>query len=103
MRALRKKVYIAAGYNTVYMGSGRPEFNPNKPMRGFEEYLQETATGTIQQLPNPQVDEGVIGSFMSARFLKQANLPGFLPFMIPACREGPVQLSKALVERVDVL
>lgn len=89
MRALRKKVYIAAGYNTVYFGSGRPEFDPTKPMRGFEEYLRETATGTTAQLGSIHVDEGVIGSFMSGRFLKQANLPGFLPFMVPELQGKP--------------
>jgi len=36
VKALRKKIYIAAGYNTVYFGSGRKEFDPNKPMPGFE-------------------------------------------------------------------
>lgn len=89
MRHLRKKIYIAAGYNTIYFGSGREEFDPNKPMRSFEEYLQETAKGTISQLPNGQIDEGVIGSFMSGRFIKQANLPGFLPFMVPTLRGKP--------------
>lgn len=86
---MRKKLYAAAGYNTLYFGSGRKEFDPNKPMRPFEEYLQETAEGTRQQLPHPHFDEGVIGSFMSARFLNQANLPGFLPFMQPSLLHKP--------------
>ncbi len=89
MKKLRKKVYAAAGYNTVFMGSGRKEFDPAKPMRPFEEYLQETAKGTSAQLPNISADEGIIGSFMSARFLKQANLPGFLPFMLPELTGKP--------------
>jgi acetyl-CoA C-acetyltransferase len=89
MRAFRKKVYVAAGYNTVYFGPGRKEFDPSKPMRRFEEYLKETAQGTLGQLQNPQVDEGVIGSFMSGRFLKQANLPGFLPFMVSSLQGKP--------------
>lgn len=85
----RKKIYVAAGYNTTYMGAGRPEFDPTKPMRHFEQYLKETASGTCSQLPIPNIDEGIIGSFMSARFLKQANLPGFLPFMVPSLSGKP--------------
>lgn len=81
MKKLRKKVYAAAGYNTIFMGSGRKEFDPSKPLRPFQEYLKEAAEGTSAQMANPQFDEGVIGSFMSGRFLKQANLPGFLPYM----------------------
>jgi len=80
---MRKRVFVAAGYNTIYFGSGRKEFDPSKPMRGFEEYLKETAEGTRGQLANKVIDEGIIGSFMSGRFIKQANLPGFLPYMVP--------------------
>jgi len=89
MIGFRKKIYAAAGYNTIYMGPGRKEFDPSKPMRPFEEYLQETAAGTCEQLKQPAIDEGIIGSFMSARFLKQANLPGFLPFMIKELEGKP--------------
>lgn len=89
MGQFRRKVYAAAGYNTVYMGPGRKEFDPSKPMRPFEEYLLETAKGTSGQLRDAVIDEGVIGSFMSGRFLKQANLPGFLPFMVPGLRLKP--------------
>lgn len=89
MKKLRKKIYIAAGYNTVYFGSGRPDFDPSKPMRNFEEYLKETAQGTHSQVKEVDVDEGFIGSFMSGRFIKQANLPGFLPFMVPSLQGKP--------------
>ncbi|MGA8163953.1 MAG: 3-ketoacyl-CoA thiolase [Waddliaceae bacterium] len=89
MKKLRKKVYAAAGYTTVFMGSGRKEFDPKKPMRPYEEYLQETAKGTCEQIEHPLFDEGVIGSFMSGRFLKQANLPGFLPYMVPSLLGKP--------------
>ena len=84
MKKLRKKVYAAAGYNTIFFGSGRKDFDPSKPMRTFDQYLEETAKGTCKQVQNADFDEGVIGSFMSARFIKQANLPGFLPFMVPS-------------------
>jgi acetyl-CoA C-acetyltransferase len=89
MSNLRKKIYAAAGYNTMYLGPGRKEFDPSKPMRPFEEYLLETAKGTCGQLRQMAINEGIIGSFMSARFIKQANLPGFLPFMVPALQGKP--------------
>lgn len=89
MKKFRKKVYAAAGYNTVFMGPGRKEFDPSKPLRPFEEYLQETAQGTCSQLKEIAIDEGIIGSFMSGRFIKQANLPGFLPFMVPELQGKP--------------
>lgn len=83
MKKLRKKLYVAGGFSTVFFGSGRKEFDPSKPMRTFEEYLKETAEGTKRQIPNFKIDEGIIGSFMSGRFIRQGNLPGFLPFMFP--------------------
>lgn len=86
MNQFRKKIYAAAGYNTTFFGPGRKEFDPQKKMPEFESYLKETAAGTCSQLPYLDFDEGVIGSFMSARFLNQANLPGFLPLMIPQLR-----------------
>ena len=108
MKPMRKKVYITAGYNTIFMGTGRKEFDPKKPMRTFEEYLQEAADGTCRQLPHPEFDEGVIGNFMAGRFLRQGNLPGFLPFIIPvllhkpctrvegACGSGGLALTTAI-------
>jgi len=90
MSNLRKKIYAAAGYNTIFMGMGRKEFDPSKPMRPFEEYLKEVAKGTCDQLKSTEaIDEGMIGSFMSGRFIKQANLPGFLPYMIPELKGKP--------------
>lgn len=89
MKKFRKKIYVAAGYNTLFFGSGRKEFNPSKPMPSFETYLKETAEGTCSQVKSPDFDEGVIGSFMPARFINQANLPGFLPFMVPSLLGKP--------------
>lgn len=89
MGAFRKKVYLAAGYATTFYGSGRKEFDPAKPMPEFESYLRETAEGTLAQMQDKRFDEGIIGSFMSARFLKQANIPGFLPFMVPSLDGNP--------------
>ncbi len=89
MKKFRKKVYAAAGYNTVFFGSGRKDFDPSKPMPTFDQYLTETAKGTCEQVQNTQFDEGVLGSFMPGRFIKQANLPGFLPFMVPSLYGKP--------------
>jgi acetyl-CoA C-acetyltransferase/acetyl-CoA acyltransferase len=71
------------------MGTGRKEFVPGNPQKDFDDYLKETAAGTLAQVENPDIDEGIIGSFMSGRFLKQANLPGFLPFMVPSLAGKP--------------
>lgn len=89
MSGFRKRIFIAGGFTTTFFGSGRKEFDPKKPMRSFEEYLLETAQGTIDQIDNPDFDEGVIGSFMAGRFIHQGNLPGFLPFMIPSLEGKP--------------
>ncbi len=89
MKPFRRRLFALAGYTTVFMGTGRPEFKPGS-MPHFEAYLQETAQGTSTQLPNsPGYDEGIIGSFMSGRFLNQANLPGFLPFIAPSLLGKP--------------
>lgn len=89
MGSLNKAVFVAAGYNTTFFGPGRPEFNPKGPMPPFENYLKETAEGTRKQLPKFVIDEGILGSFMPQKFLNQANLPGFLPFMIPELQGKP--------------
>jgi acetyl-CoA C-acetyltransferase/acetyl-CoA acyltransferase len=89
MKTLRKKIYVAAGYNTTYFGSGRKEFHPKKPMPQFEDYLKETYKGTADQLGQAEFDEGVFTNFIAARFIKQANLPGFLPFMAPSLMNKP--------------
>lgn len=89
MKKLRKKVYVAAGYNTTFFGPGRREFDPTKSMPTFEAYLKEAAEGVSAQIPHPLPDEGVIANFMAPRFLKQANLPGFLPAFVPALLHKP--------------
>jgi acetyl-CoA C-acetyltransferase/acetyl-CoA acyltransferase len=89
MPLFRKRIFAAAGYNTVYFGSGRPEFDPSKPMPGFESYLQDAADGCMALARHSDVNEGLIGSFMAARFLNQANLPGFLPHILPALKDQP--------------
>ena len=89
MKKFNRKVFAAAGYNTVFMGPGRKEFNPKKKMAGFEDYLLETAKGTADQLDNTNFDEGVISNFMASRFIRQGNLAGFLPFMMESLKGKP--------------
>jgi len=81
-------VYVAAGYNTTYYGSGRPEFNP-ETMPTFDQYIREAGAGTSAQVGLAEFDEGVIGSFMPARFLNQAHLPAFLPHSVPSLLYKP--------------
>ncbi len=82
MSKLRRKVYMAAGYNTVSMGTGRKEFNPKKSRPGLEHYIKEAGQGTLKQIGGAKnVDEGAIGNFMAARFNKQGHLAGFIPYI----------------------
>ena len=117
---LRKKVYMAAGYNTVSLGTGRSEFHPRKPRPGLEHYIKEAGQATLKQIGGAKnVDEGVIGNFMAARFNKQGNLPGFIPFVDEglewkpsiavegACGSGALALAtgikSVLAETADVV
>ena len=85
MNKLRRKVYMTAGYNTVSMGTGRKEFHPKKPRPGLEDYIREAGRGTLAQAGGAlNIDEGVIGNFMAARFNGQGNLAA----LIPAIDEG---------------
>jgi len=90
MKKLRKKVYMLAGYNTISMGTGRKEFNPRKSRPGMEYYIEEAGQATLKDIGGANnVDEGVIGNFMAARFNNQANLPAFLPMIDPALKYKP--------------
>lgn len=84
-----KKIYACAGYKTIFMGPGRPEFKPEESAASFEKIIKESADGTLKQIKTRNIDEGVIGSFMAPRFIKQANLPGFLPFLVPELTHKP--------------
>jgi acetyl-CoA C-acetyltransferase/acetyl-CoA acyltransferase len=87
---MRRKIYMAAGANTISMGTGRKEFNPKKERPGLEYYIREAGQGVISQLKNPDViDETVIGNFMSARFNKQAHLGGFAATIHPSLEFKP--------------
>jgi acetyl-CoA C-acetyltransferase/acetyl-CoA acyltransferase len=87
---LRKKVYIAAGFNTVSFGSGRKEFNPKKARPGLEHYIKEAGDGVLAQINDPDViDEGIISNFMAARFNRQGNLAGLIPTIHPSLEYKP--------------
>src|ERR1035437_2074464 len=80
MNKLRRNVYMTAGYNTVSMGTGRKEFHPKKSRPGLEDYIREAGRGVLQQVGGAgNIDEGVIGNFMAARFNSQGNLAVLRP------------------------
>jgi acetyl-CoA acetyltransferase len=82
MKKMQKKIYMAAGYNTISLGTGRKEFNPKKARPGLEHYISEAGVGTLEQIGGAQnVDESVIGNFMASRFNKQGHLAGFIPMI----------------------
>ncbi len=120
MKNLRRKVYMAAGYNTISLGTGRKEFNPKKPRPGIEHYIKEAGQGTLKQIGGAKnVDEGVIGNFMAGRFNKQGHLAGFIPMIDEglqykpstrvegACASGALALATGiksiLAESADVV
>jgi acetyl-CoA C-acetyltransferase len=73
---------MAAGYNTISLGTGRKEFHPKKPRPGIEHYIKEAGQETLKMIKGAKnVDEGVIGNFMASRFVKQAHLGAFLPII----------------------
>lgn len=82
MKPLRRKVYMLAGYNTISLGTGRKEFNPQKLRPGIEKYIKEAGQASLNMIGGAgNVDEGIIGNFMAGRFNKQGNLPGFFPMI----------------------
>ncbi len=82
MSKLHKKVYMAAGYNTVSLGTGRKEFHPKKPRPGIEHYIKESGENTLKIIGGAgNVDECVIGNFMADRYCKQGHLNGFFPMV----------------------
>ncbi|MBI9039128.1 MAG: hypothetical protein JEY97_13420 [Bacteroidales bacterium] len=82
MKKLRKKIYMAAGYNTISIGTGRKEFHPKKPRPGLEHYIKEAGQATLKQIGGAKnVDEGAIGNFMAPRFNKQGHIAGLIPMI----------------------
>jgi len=79
---MRKKIYITAGYNTISLGSGRKEFHPKKPRPDLEHYIKEAGEATLKIIGGAQnVDETVISNFNASQYNKQANLPGYAPYI----------------------
>jgi len=90
MKKNRRKVFMAAGYNTIALGTGRKEFNPRKPRPGLEDYIREAGQGTLKQIGGgANVDEGVISNFMAARFNRQGNLAALIPAIDESLRWKP--------------
>jgi acetyl-CoA C-acetyltransferase/acetyl-CoA acyltransferase len=90
MNKLRCKIYLAAGYNTVSLGTGRSEFNPRKERPGLEYYLSEAGQETLKQIGGAEkVDETFIGNFMAARFNKQGHIGAFATMIDTGLRFRP--------------
>ncbi len=90
MKPMRRRVFMAAGYNTVSLGTGRSEFNPRKPRPGIEHYMTEAGRATLAAIGGAaQVDECVVGNFMAARFNRQGHLQGFFPSIDPGLQYKP--------------
>lgn len=109
MKKNRRKVFMTAGYHTTSLGTGRKEFHPKKPRPGLEEYIQEAGRAVLARIGGGKnVDEGVIGNFMAARFNRQGHLAAFIPSIDPdllwkpctrvecACASGGVALTTAI-------
>jgi acetyl-CoA C-acetyltransferase len=91
MNKLNKAVYLTAGYNTIFLGTGRKEFHPKKQRPGIDHYIVEAGKGTIAQIQSQAhlIDEGVIANFMAARFNRQGNLAAFIPSIDPSLLYKP--------------
>lgn len=90
MCSFRKPVYLTAGYNTISLGTGRPEFHPKKPRPSLEDYIKEAGQGVIEQISSAEhIDEGVISNFMAARFNRQGHLAALIPSIDSALRYKP--------------
>ncbi len=87
---MRKKVYITAGYNTISLGTGRKEFHPKKTRPGIEHYIKEAGEATLKQIGGAEnVDETVISNFNASQYNKQANLPGYAPYIDEGLKYKP--------------
>ncbi len=81
---------MAAGFNTISLGTGRKEFNPKKPRPGLEHYFKEAAQGTLAHIGGGKnVDESVVGNFMAERFVRQAHLNALFPMIDKDLRYKP--------------
>jgi acetyl-CoA C-acetyltransferase/acetyl-CoA acyltransferase len=91
MKSLSKRVFLTAGAYTVSLGSGRNEFNPKKPRPGLDHYIHEAGKASIAQINSADnIDEGVIGNFMAARFNNQGNLASLMTSIHPSLECKPM-------------
>jgi acetyl-CoA acetyltransferase len=91
MKKLRRRIFATAGSNTISLGTGRKEFHPKKPRPGLEHYMKEAGQGAIAQVNSvDNIDEGVVGNFMAARFNKQGNLAAIMPMIDPKLEYKPL-------------
>ncbi len=91
MNKLRRRIFATAGSNTVSLGTGRKEFHPKKPRPGLEHYIKEAGQGALAQVNSVEnIDEGVIGNFMAARFNRQGNLAAMMPMIDPKLEYKPL-------------
>jgi len=91
MKKLRRRIFATAGSNTISLGTGRKEFHPKKPRPGLEHYMKEAGQGALAQINSVgNIDEGVVGNFMAARFNKQGNLPALMPLIDPKLEYKPL-------------
>jgi acetyl-CoA acetyltransferase len=90
MIKLRRKVYMAAGYNTISMGTGRKEFHPKKPRPDLEDYIKEAGQAVLKVIGGAEnVDETVFGNFIASRFNNQGHIAGFAPYIDEGLRYKP--------------
>ena len=99
---MNKQVYMAGGYNTISLGTGRKEFNPKKSRPGLEHYISEAGKGTLAQVGGAKnIDESVIGNFMAARFNNQGHLSGFTPMIDKGLKFKPTLRVEAACASVS--
>lgn len=87
---MKRKIYLAAGANTISMGTGRKEFNPRKERPGLEHYISTAGQASLAQIADPEkIDEVYVGNFMAGRFNRQGHLGGFASLVHPSLEFKP--------------
>lgn len=87
---MKRKIYMAAGANTISMGTGRKEFNPRKERPGLEHYISTAGQASLAQIADPEkIDEVYVGNFMAGRFNRQGHLGGFASLVHPSLEFKP--------------
>ncbi|MBP7149069.1 MAG: 3-ketoacyl-CoA thiolase [Acidobacteria bacterium] len=89
MKQLRRPVYFVSGHYTVSLGTGRKEFHPKKPRPGIEHYVAEAGKGALAGIDPRAVDQGVVGNFIAARFVRQGHLGAMLALVDPSLAGKP--------------